>query len=77
MNWLKLKTLTVGYNLPQKWMKTCGIEQVRLFVSGENLWTFTNYSGVDPEIVSINSGIDSGEGYPLPRKFTLGLTVKF
>lgn len=77
VNWLKLKTLTVGYSLPQKWIKTCGIEQVRLFVSGENLWTFTNYSGVDPEIVSINSGIDSGEGYPLPRKFTLGLTVKF
>lgn len=77
VNWLKLKTLTMGYNFPRKWMKRCGLEEVRLFVSGENLCTITNYSGLDPEIVPINRGIDEGKGYPLPRKFTLGLTVKF
>ena len=77
VNWLKLKTLTVGYSLPDKWMRRSGFEQVRVFVSGENLFTITNYSGLDPEIVPITTGIDKGKGYPLPRKFTLGLTVKF
>lgn len=77
VNWLKLKTVTIGYSLPGKWMRRCGLEQVRVFASGENLFTITNYSGLDPEIVSINSGIDYGVGYPLPRKYTLGLTVKF
>ncbi len=77
VNWLKLKTVTLGYSLPDRWMRRCGLEQVRVFVSGENLFTITNYSGLDPEIVSINSGIDKGVGYPLPRKYTLGLTVKF
>lgn len=77
VNWLKLKTLTVGYCLPEKWIKKSGMQEVRFFVSGENLLTFTNYSGIDPEIVNINTGIDQGRNYPLARKYTLGLTVKF
>lgn len=77
VNWIKLKTVTLGYSLPDKWMRRCNLEQVRIFTSIENVFTLTNYSGLDPEIISINSGIDKGDGYPLPRKFTLGLTVKF
>ena len=77
VNWLKLKTVTVGYNLPQVWMKKIGLKQVRFFASGENLLTFTNYSGMDPETVDIRTGNDGGRNYPLARKFTLGLTVKF
>ena len=53
------------------------MEQLRVFVSGENLLTFSNYLGVDPEVVSIVNGVDDGTSYPLARKFTLGLTVKF
>lgn len=77
VNWLKLKTLSVGYSLPQSWMKKIGMEQIRLFVSGENLFTVTNYSGLDPEAVDITSGVDEGINYPLARKYTLGVTLKF
>ena len=77
VNYLKLKTLTVGYNLPKSLISKWGMEQLRVFVSGENLLTFSNYSGMDPEVVSIVNGVDDGMSYPLARKFTLGLTVKF
>lgn len=77
VNWLKLKTVTLGYSIPQTVSKKWGIEQVRFFVSGENLLTLTNYSGIDPETVDITTGKDRGRNYPLARKFTLGLTVKF
>ena len=53
------------------------MEQVRFFVSGENLLSWHNYSGLDPEIVDVRTGFDKGTNYPLARKFTLGLTVKF
>ena len=77
VNWLKLKTATLGYNLPRSLIRNWKIEQLRFFVSGENLLTFSNYSGIDPEIVDIRTGIDSGRNYPLARKFTIGLTLKF
>ncbi|WP_255302007.1 SusC/RagA family TonB-linked outer membrane protein [Butyricimonas sp. Marseille-P3923] len=77
VNYLKFKTLTIGYNLRGKFVERWGISQLRMFVTGENLWTWTNYSGIDPETVSIQTGIDSGLNYPLARRFTLGLTVKF
>lgn len=84
VNWLKLKTLTIGYSLPSQWTRRWFIDQLRLFVSGENLLTWTNYSGMDPETVDITTGIDgvlTGGGvqgsYPLARKFTIGVTLKF
>ena len=77
VNYLKLKTLTMGYSLPQKWVSEIELTDVRVFVSGENLWTWTNYSGIDPEVVDIRTGVDDGMAYPLARKFTLGLTIKF
>lgn len=77
VNWLKLKTATLGYNLPRAWMDKCKIQQLRVFISGENLLTFSNYSGIDPEIVDIRTGIDNGRNYPLARKYTIGLTLKF
>ena len=84
VNWLKLKTLTVGYSLPSRWTRRWFIDQLRFFVSGENLLTWTNYIGMDPETVDITTGIDgvlTGNGiqgsYPLARKFTIGVTFKF
>ena len=46
-------------------------------MSGENLLSWHNYSGLDPEIVDVRTGMDQGDNYPLARKFTLGLTIKF
>ena len=77
VNWTKLKTVVVKYNLPRALIKKWGMEGVSVFGSGENLFTVTNYSGLDPETVNISTGIDIGTNYPLARKFTLGLTFKF
>lgn len=77
VNWIKLKTLTLGYSFNQPWVKEAGLSEVRLFASGENLFTITNYSGIDPETVDIRNGIDTALAYPLARKFTIGLTLKF
>ena len=77
VNWLKLKTATLGYNLPREISRKLKMEQIRFFISGENLLTFTNYSGIDPEIVDIRTGVDDARNYPLARKFTMGLTLKF
>ena len=77
VNWMKLKTLSLGYSLSKSWIKKCGMSECRFFVSGENLWTWTNYSGLDPENVDIRTGVDNGLLYPLARKWTLGVTLKF
>lgn len=77
VNYMKLKTLTLGYSFPKKWSKKVGMAELRVFVSGENLLTWTNYSGIDPETVDITSGEDWQQNYPLARKYTLGLTLKF
>ena len=77
VNWLKLKTLSIGYTLPKTWIERCGLGELRFFASGENLLTWTNYSGLDPEVVDIRTGIDEGLAYPMARKWTLGLTLKF
>ena len=77
VNYLRLKTLTMGYSFPKKWSRKAGIDELRVFVSGENLFTWTNYSGLDPETVDITTGIDYTLNYPLARKYTLGLTLKF
>ena len=77
VNWMKLKTLSIGYSLPKQWTHHVGMEQLRVFVSGENLLNFSNYSGMDAETVEIDKGVDSGKNYPLARKYTIGLTIKF
>ena len=76
VNYLKLKTLTIGYSLPKTWLDRCFLKDVRFFFSGENLLTLTNYSGMDPETVDINTGLDEGKNYPLARKLTVGITIK-
>lgn len=77
VNYLKLKQVTLGYNLAKSVTKKIGIDGIRFFVTGENLLTFTNYSGVDPELVNVHSGIDASNAYPLAQKWTVGITVNF
>lgn len=74
---LRLKQLTLGYNLNEKITRKIGLSSLRIFTTFENLFLLTNYSGLDPEIVSIYTGRDNLGSYPLPRKFTVGLTVNF
>lgn len=74
---IRLKQLTLGYNLHEKIARKIGVGGARVFLTMENLFLLTNYSGLDPEIVDIMSGVDILNSYPLPRKFTVGLTVNF
>lgn len=74
---LRLKQLTLGYNLDRQIAGKIGLSGARLFMTMENLFLLTNYSGLDPEIVNIFSGLDALSSYPLPRKFTVGLTINF
>ena len=75
-SYLKLRNLTIGYNLAlPEWY----ISNLRLFVSGENLFTLTDYSGVDPEIPPHDGKITgvTTAVYPSTRKFMFGLNVTF
>lgn len=73
-DYLKMRSLTVGYNLalPQYYVKN-----LRLFFSGENLFTITNYSGVDPEIPPVDGRIigTTTTVYPSTRKFMFGINI--
>lgn len=77
--YLRLKTAQLGYTLPMKWTKKVSVQKLRVYVSAENLLTFTKYEGFDPEIVSGNYttiGIDRGI-YPQSRTISLGANISF
>ena len=81
-NYFKIQNVTLGYDFKNIW-KSCPLSQLRLYVAVNNLYTFTNYSGMDPE-VGMNggtadpwaAGIDTGI-YPSPRTYLIGVNVKF
>lgn len=77
VSYIKLKQFTIGYDVPKQVVKKLKLSGVRLFFTGENLFTLTNYSGLDPEVVDMYSGMDDFNYYPLARKISLGLTVNF
>ena len=71
---LRLKNLTISYTLPNKWLrKTHVLEGVRVFATGKNLFTITDFTGIDPEI---DSNISMGN-YPNARQYSFGVEVKF
>ncbi|MGW9687026.1 SusC/RagA family TonB-linked outer membrane protein [Flagellimonas sp. 2504JD1-5] len=69
-DYLRLKNLVIGYTFSELKM----FDRLRAYVSAQNLFTVTNYSGLDPEVA--NRGIDGGQ-YPVSRVFTLGLNLSF
>ncbi|MBS1531369.1 MAG: TonB-dependent receptor [Bacteroidetes bacterium] len=80
-SFLKLKNLTIGYTLQPDIAKKLAVSKIRVYVSTQNLFTITKYSGLDPEIgiqngVPTNNGIDNGT-YPGSKYFTIGLNVTF
>ena len=77
VSYLRLKQLSLSYTLPETWTKRLRLKDVRVYFAGENLFLLTNYSGLDPEIVDPATGKDTGRMYPLNRKLTLGLNLKF
>lgn len=75
-SYLRLKNLTLGYTLPQTLMNSAGLANstLRFYFNCENLFTITDYTGIDPEVG--NFGLDGGT-YPIARSFTLGLNFSF
>ncbi|MBN2236960.1 MAG: TonB-dependent receptor [Bacteroidales bacterium] len=74
----KIKNIQVGYTLPNALIERAGFDHLRIYAQVKNAFTFTNYSGYDPEISSgvLDTGIDRGS-YPQPRVWLVGLSVKF
>ncbi|WP_318345506.1 SusC/RagA family TonB-linked outer membrane protein [Flagellimonas baculiformis] len=75
-DYLRFKTIQFGYTLPQEVLGKVGISKIRLYVTGENLVTFTKYTGFDPEIGGNVFGIDRGY-YPQARSGMLGINLQF
>jgi len=79
-NFLKISNITIGYDLKHIW-SNLPLQKIRIYVSGQNLFTFTDYSGMDPEVgygdnENWAGGIDLGY-YPNPRTILGGLNITF
>jgi TonB-dependent starch-binding outer membrane protein SusC len=74
--YFRIKTLQVGYTLPVNFIRSIGLQKIRIYISSNNLITFTKYSGYDPEIGGGSYGVDRGV-YPQARSFMAGLNVTF
>lgn len=80
-SFIRLQNVSIGYNLPAAALKKLNISTLRIYASGQNLWTLTGYSGYDPEIGSFNqnpliSGVDNGR-FPIAASVTFGANVNF
>lgn len=78
-NFIRLRQLQIGYTVPKTLLSKIYLEKLRVYISGENLLTWTNYSGIDPEfsrVSVLNTGIDNLI-YPFTRSFTVGLQLSF
>ena len=76
-SYVRLKNLQIGYTLPNNITSKVGIQKLRLYVSGENLLTFTKMSKIfDPETIDGGSG-SNGNAYPLSKVISGGISVNF
>jgi TonB-linked SusC/RagA family outer membrane protein len=73
-SYLRIKNVTLGYTLPKSLSQKAKMSSARIYVSGQNLVTFTQYTGFDPEVSS--NGIDLGT-YPVTRTVSAGINLSF
>ncbi|WP_372650884.1 SusC/RagA family TonB-linked outer membrane protein [Draconibacterium sp.] len=81
-SYVRVKNLSLGYNLPNNLVQKAGLSNVRVYISGQNLWTITGYRGYDPEVNYGGSGSNTRLGfdygsYPNAKSYTVGLKVTF
>jgi len=77
-SYLRLKTLQLGYQMPEKLMKKAGIKNLRFYLSAQNLITWRKYTGLDPEVSAYNSALTPGfdySVYPRAKTLTVGLNL--
>jgi len=79
-SFVRLKALSFGYSLPKSVLDKIKLSNLRVFVVGQNLLTWTNYTGFDPEVTSGNNTVSQGTDagiYPVSRTISGGLSVTF
>nr|WP_121273242.1 TonB-dependent receptor [Pedobacter schmidteae] len=79
-SYLRLKTVSLGYSIPSKYIKRFYLSNLSLVVSAQNLYTFTKYSGMDPEVSVLNSVLTPGfdySAYPQARTLNFALKASF
>jgi hypothetical protein len=77
-SFIKIKNLQLGYNFSSAALRKANISKLRIYAQARNAFTFTKYTGFDPEISGgiFDTGIDRG-AYPQARSFAIGLDLKF
>jgi len=84
--YLRLKNITLGYNLPASLVNKAGMANARIYVTGQNLWTWSpmykNVKTMDPEVIEgsdpeLNDGAGNGMSYPMLKTYTIGINVTF
>jgi len=82
-SYLRIKNICFGYNFPKNWIQKIRIQAFRIYVSGSNLYTFTKYTGFDPEVLNPDvgdnmpdNGIDNNI-YPVTRTMSMGINLSF
>jgi hypothetical protein len=79
-SFIRLRNVTLGYTIPEDAFKNSPISNLRIYASGLNLFTITDYSGYDPEVSNQGGAIRRGEdfgNYPTAKTFTIGLNMSF
>ena len=79
-SFLKLRNISVGYTLPRSALRKMHFDTMRVYVSADNIWTWTNYSGPDPEVSTRNSVLTPGfdwSAYPRSFGLTAGISFTF
>ena len=79
-NFLRLKNLTIGYTLPSAVVESISLSRLRLYLSGQNVFTITDYSGLDPELGltqgNLQQNVDFAQ-FPQARTLLLGVNINF
>jgi len=80
-SFLRIRNITLGYNLPDNWLNKLNIEQLRIYADVQNYITFTKYQGYDPEVSDFGDnnrglGIDKFT-FPMSKSWVLGLQFRF
>lgn len=79
-SYIRLRNVRLGYTIPTSVVNRIGLSKVSVFVSGDNLWTGTKFSGTDPEVSLSQSNLSSGMSsmsYPTSKKYLLGVNISF
>lgn len=79
-SFLRLKTVQLSYDLPRRVVARMGIDSFRIFISGQNLHTWSNYSGLDPEVSTKHSALTPGfdySAYARNKVYTAGINLTF